>query len=252
LQIDNIQSGYECLLHSRHPGIRKSEERMRPRIGLDMRMVDTIETGLGRYARELARRLPALRPEWDFVLIKRPPLAGVNLGHGLNVKETVVPGYLDHPRNLLAGPQINRLGLDLYHSLHHFLPLGLRIPRVLVTLHDLIWVEHARLTFDTRHAWLMWRVTNLYGLATMRHALAGAHHVIIPRNALGPVISCPRSASPSSITARTTCRRVWEELTAAKPSRPIFSLWETANPTRTCEGCCMRSPWWLPATPTSG
>ena len=74
---------------------------MRPRIGLDMRMVDTIETGLGRYARELARRLPALRPEWDFVLIKRPQMAAVNLGRGLNVRETVVPGYLDHPRNLL-------------------------------------------------------------------------------------------------------------------------------------------------------
>jgi glycosyltransferase involved in cell wall biosynthesis len=151
---------------------------MRPRIGLDVRMVDTIETGLGRYARELARRLPSLRPDWDFVLIKRPQLAGVNLGHGANVTETVVPGYLDHPRNLLAGPRINRLGLDLYHSLHHFLPPGLRIPRVVVTLHDLIWVEHAQLTFDTRHAWLMWRVTNLYGLATMRHALAAAHHII--------------------------------------------------------------------------
>ncbi|MCU0558957.1 MAG: glycosyltransferase family 4 protein [Desulfobacterales bacterium] len=151
---------------------------MRPRIGLDARMVDIIETGLGRYARELARRLPALRPEWDFIVIKRPRLARVQLGEGPNVRETLLPGFLDHPRNLLAGPQLNRLGLDLYHALHHFLPLGLRVPRVVVTLHDLIWQEHARLTFDTPHSWLKWRLTHLYGCATMRHVLAGAHHII--------------------------------------------------------------------------
>ncbi|MBM4320037.1 MAG: glycosyltransferase family 4 protein [Deltaproteobacteria bacterium] len=150
----------------------------RPRIGLDVRMVDTIETGLGRYARELVSRLPALAPDCDFVLIKRPPLAGERLGWAGNVTEAVVPGYLDHPLNLVTGGLINRLRLDLYHSLHHFLPLGLKVPRVVVTLHDLIWVEHARLTFDTRHAWLKWRVTHLYGRATMRHALAGADHVV--------------------------------------------------------------------------
>ncbi len=159
---------------------------MRPRIGLDLRRVDTIETGLGRYARELARHLPTLRPEWDFTLIKRPHLAGVSLGRGPNVTEAAVPGCLDHPRNLVAGPAINHLGLDLYHSLHHFLPPGLRVPRVALTLHDLIWVEHARLTFDTGWAWLLWRVTHLYGLATMRHALERADHVVaISRHSAG-------------------------------------------------------------------
>ncbi len=151
---------------------------MRPRIGLDMRMVDRFETGLGRYARELARHLPALRPEWDFILIKRPLLSGEVLGRAPNVSEVTVSGCLDHPRNLLTGPAINHLGLDVYHSLHHFLPPGLRVPRVALTLHDLIWVEHARLTFDTRCAWLLWRVTHLYGLATMRHALGRADHVV--------------------------------------------------------------------------
>jgi glycosyltransferase involved in cell wall biosynthesis len=141
-------------------------------------MADTVETGLGRYARELVRRLPSLRPEWDFILIQRPQMAGANLGHPLNVRETMVSGYLDHPRNLLAGMRINRIGLDLYHSLHHFLPLGLRVRQVVITLHDLIWVEHPRLTFDTRHDWLKWRMTHLYGKATMQHAMAAAHHVV--------------------------------------------------------------------------
>ena len=151
---------------------------MRPCIGLDMRMVDTDQTGIGRYARELARRLPAICPDWNFLLIKRPQMDGVRLGRGPNVKEAVVPGFLDHPHNLIASPQINRLGLDLYHALHHFLPPGLRVPRVAVTLHDLIWVEHARLTFDQRFAWLLWRVTHLYGRGTMRHALTAADHII--------------------------------------------------------------------------
>lgn len=151
---------------------------MRPRIGLDARMVDSVETGLGRYARELVRRLPSVAPEWDFVVIRRPGPVRFEPSGGANVEERVVAGYIDHPRNLLSAPVINGLGLDLFHSLHHFLPPGLRIPRVVITLHDLIWVEHARLTFDTRHAWFMWRVTHLYGLATMYHALFRADHIV--------------------------------------------------------------------------
>jgi len=151
---------------------------MRLRIGLDVRMVDSIETGLGRYARELVRHLPAVAPQWDFVLIKRPLFARERLAPAANIEEAVIPGYLDHPLNLATGEAINRLGLDLYHSLHHFLPLRLRVPRVVVTLHDLIWVEHAELTFDTQFSWLKWRTTQLFGRGTMRHALERADHVI--------------------------------------------------------------------------
>lgn len=150
---------------------------MRPRIGLDARMVDTRTSGLGRYARELIRRLPALAPGADFVIIKRPVISEP-LSTAPNVTEAVLPGLLDHPANLLSAPGIDRLRLDLYHSLHHFLPPGLRAPRVVMTLHDLIWVEHAELTFSGRWAWPKARANQVYGTATMWHALRRADHII--------------------------------------------------------------------------
>lgn len=150
----------------------------RPRIGLDARMVDLRTSGLGRYARELIRRLPALAPTTDFVIIKRPVMAREALSTAPNVREALVPGLLDHPANLLSAPAIDALGLDLYHSLHHFLPPRLHTPQVVMTLHDLIWVEHAELTFSGRWSWPKARANQVYGTATMWHALKRADHVI--------------------------------------------------------------------------
>lgn len=150
----------------------------RPRIGLDARMVDTQASGLGRYARELVRRLPALAPGADFVVIKRQVMAGERLADAPNATEVVIPGLLDHPANLLSAVPLTTLGLDLYHSLHHFLPPGLRVAHALMTLHDLIWVEHADLTFAGRWAWPKARANQLYGTATMWHALRRADHVV--------------------------------------------------------------------------
>ena len=42
-------------------------------------------------------------------------------------EQVVLPGDLDTPRNLARGRDISRLGLDVYHSLHHFLPPALRV-----------------------------------------------------------------------------------------------------------------------------
>ena len=148
------------------------------RIGLDARMVDTKESGLGRYARELARRLPVIDPADEYVIIKRPCMRDQALSESPNATEVLLDGWLDHPRNLLSGPGIDRLQLDLYHSLHHFLPPALGTARVVMTLHDLIWVEHAQLTFDDRHASFKWRANQVYGTATMWHALRRADHVI--------------------------------------------------------------------------
>lgn len=150
----------------------------RSRIGLDARMVDRSASGLGRYARELVRRLPALAPDADFVVFKRAVLARERLSDAPNVTEVVVPGLLDHPVSLVTAPLIEREALDLYHSLHHFVPPGLVGPRVVMTLHDLIWVEHADLTFAGAWAWPKARANQLYGTATMWHALRRADHVV--------------------------------------------------------------------------
>src|SRR4051812_44431725 len=113
-------------------------------IGLDARMVGRVPSGLGTYAGQLARALVARDRTNSYVVIRGSDSPSP-IATGPNVQEIVLPGDLDTPRNLVRGADISRLGLDVYHSLHHFLPAALRVPRVVLTLHDLIWIEHPAL-----------------------------------------------------------------------------------------------------------
>jgi len=150
---------------------------MIPVIGLDARMVAPTPSGLGTYARELARALVARDPRTIFVVIRRADSPSP-IVEGANVRDAVIASPLDAPGNLLRGGEISRLGLDLYHSLHHFVPLALRVPRVVVTLHDLIWIEHRDLIVDGRFGALNRAATHVYARAAMRLALGRADRVI--------------------------------------------------------------------------
>lgn len=144
------------------------------RIGLDARMVGSVPSGLGTYAVHLSRALVSLDRSNTYVVIRRPDSALLPAAAG-NVEDAVVPGEIDGPRNLLQGRPISRLRLDLYHSLHHFLPLAVHTPRVVVTLHDLIWIEHSRLSRADRAGGI---ANHLFARATMGRALRRADRVI--------------------------------------------------------------------------
>ena len=145
-------------------------------IGLDARMASPVPSGLGTYAIELTRALTRLDAANSFVIIRQrdaPPLATAS-----NVREAVIDGDIDAPVNLMRGPAIRRLGLDVYHSLHHFLPIGLRGPRVVLTLHDLIWIEHRRLIRSGGIAPISRVATQAFARAAMRFALNRADRVV--------------------------------------------------------------------------
>jgi glycosyltransferase involved in cell wall biosynthesis len=79
-------------------------------------------------------------------------------------------------RNLVAGAgAVGRVGADIYHSLFHFLPLGSGLPKTVVTLHDLIAVEHSRLSLDSpaKRWWKSGWVRPL-----LRHTLGKADHIV--------------------------------------------------------------------------
>jgi glycosyltransferase involved in cell wall biosynthesis len=146
-------------------------------IGLDARMAGPVPTGLGTYAAKLARHLPPLDPDNTYVIIRRPGSPGP-LATGANVREAFVEGDLDQPPNLFRGGTLARLGLDLYHSLYDFLPLRIPAERVVLTLHDLIWVEQPRLIHERRFGPITRTATYLYARATMPYAIKHANHVI--------------------------------------------------------------------------
>src|SRR5205823_401808 len=112
------------------------------------------------------RAITTIDRENSFVIIRRPntgpPFAG-----GPRVREVFKAADASTPT--FAG-RISSLGLDLYHSVHHFLPLRLRAPRVVITLHDLIWLEHPELIRSGRLAPATRWVTHRYARAAMAHA----------------------------------------------------------------------------------
>jgi glycosyltransferase involved in cell wall biosynthesis len=150
---------------------------MIPVIGLDARMVRPTPSGLGTYATQLARAIVARDTRHSYIVIRTPDSPGP-IATGPNVRDVVVSSPLDTPGNLLRGRELSELGIDLYHSLHHFLPPGLRVPRVVLTLHDLIWIEHRRLIVDGRFGAINRAVTHFYARAAMRYALRRAHRVV--------------------------------------------------------------------------
>lgn len=140
-------------------------------------MIGAVPTGLGTYAAALVRALASLDTTHTYVVI-RTPHAASPVGAMAHVEEAILGGDLDTPRNLFQGPAISRLKLDLYHSLHHFLPLGLRVPRVVLTLHDLIWLEHPDLIIDGRLGAIHRIATHLFARAAMGRAVRRADHII--------------------------------------------------------------------------
>lgn len=124
------------------------------RIAIDARVITSERDGVGRYARELVPALAAAAPGHDFLVLRHPSnREAIHEGLG-NVREVYVDGtvgrmvdhyLLDHRR--LRAVFDAEGWPDLYHSLFHLYALrfpGRRQPRpaVVVTLHDLIWLDY--------------------------------------------------------------------------------------------------------------
>ncbi|MFQ5769240.1 MAG: glycosyltransferase, partial [bacterium] len=120
------------------------------RICLDVRNIKPVMTGLGRYALNLVKGIAELDSDNEYILLKNPSYEGAIIDRP-NFREELLAGDISSMRSvLLHGAVINRLKPDVYHTLMHCLPFGLHCPKVVLTLHDLIWVDYPRLAFTNR------------------------------------------------------------------------------------------------------
>lgn len=119
------------------------------RVCIDARNVKGVPTGLGRYALNLVRHIARIDRSTDYLLLRHADY-GRPLVRQENFSEVVLSYENSAPRNILLGAlRINELEVDLYHTLFHMIPFGLRVPRLVVTLHDLIWVRHIDLAYHS-------------------------------------------------------------------------------------------------------
>lgn len=108
-----------------------------PRVLLDLRMVQGRLHGIARYALELAGRLPALAPAWEFSALVPPG----GLPDDLGPLQPRVPlhrawaGFLSPLEQPALAAQLTQLKPDLFHATSFSLP-ALWPGRLVATLHD--------------------------------------------------------------------------------------------------------------------
>ena len=145
------------------------------RICIDAREVRNVETGVGRYAFSLVREIARLDPHNDYLLLRRAAYPRPIVVQP-NFTDIAVPFGISTGRNLLGGARIvNPLRADIYHCLFHLLPLGVRAGRIVLTLHDLIWINNPDIAYESR--WRGWMARRFAG-PWIGESVRRAHHVI--------------------------------------------------------------------------
>jgi glycosyltransferase involved in cell wall biosynthesis len=154
------------------------------RIYLDARAV-LGPSGLNRYCEGLIPELARQAPFHQFIVVRLERAGARAFSAAPNVREVAVPGVTGTLPLLLSRARLARVfrlnGLpDLLHSIFHVVPFGIRRSRagprrIVVTLHDLIWIDYARQVEPSIvHAW--WR--RRLGSTAIEHALRVADHVL--------------------------------------------------------------------------
>lgn len=147
---------------------------------VDARNITATPTGVGRYAQALLPRMIAARPEWSWNVLRHAS----NREPMFDARELFVPQPNDGLAHVLRGERVFRGVLprapQLVHSLFHIVPHNFSTawshrPRLVVTVHDFIWVDHPDISQPTWHGAL---ATRQFARHAIPSALRAADRVI--------------------------------------------------------------------------
>ncbi len=147
------------------------------RICIDARGIKSLADGHGRYERELVLALAEIDSDNDYILLLNEKFEGTLVGQP-NFRQIRRPGRHDSISNLRNGASfIDRLGVDLFHSLHQFLPFDIRTPSV-VTLHDVFRLDRPGLVRSGAVGRFITWLEELRDSRAIPYALDRAEHII--------------------------------------------------------------------------
>lgn len=200
------------------------------RLALDCRYIQDHFPGIGRYTYELARHLPALAPESEFLLLTNPGASNTRFAldrimNRDNVRAVPVPASPFLPRQQWAVRRaVSGYGAELYHSPYYLMPYALPCHMV-ATIHDLIPLRFPQSLARPRLA-------PLFNLLTRLCAWRAAH-LIVDSDATRDDLVRER------ISTRDRMTRVHLGVD------PQFSPQPTGEVTRYCEQARLTSPYLL-------
>lgn len=143
------------------------------RLVLDARTIRRSPSGIGRYVAALVARLPALAPQHHFVLWTHPERPDAGHARTPNVSTEVVRAPGDGLGTLMWPARLGSTRGDVTHLPANLLGRGLG-PAV-VTVHDLMWLEHPHWVEGRP---LLRPLRRAYYVAGARHALARAERLL--------------------------------------------------------------------------
>lgn len=154
------------------------------RIYLDARNITAQPAGVARYARCLIPELVRLAPEHEFIVIRHDSNPEPIETDG-RLKEIFVSQPIDDLSNFLIGHRtlrdvFKKAGApDIYHDLFHILPRFARRAvgkaKIILTLHDFVWLDHADASQPT---FLKARTIEAFARVAIPHALEASDFVI--------------------------------------------------------------------------
>jgi glycosyltransferase involved in cell wall biosynthesis len=154
---------------------------MRQKIALDARrMASQSVSGIGHYVHQLASRLPALAPEFEFLLLTDRPLDAdkvpnqcgqVVLGRAFPEGSAQAKAYSPFWMNCLVSRFLTREGVILFHGTNYAMP-ALGRGRYVVTIHDIAFVKMPR-TFSVLHRSYLRSLVSL-GVGRADHIVVGS------------------------------------------------------------------------------
>src|SRR5690349_14347926 len=148
------------------------------RVAIDARYVREKPSGIGVYVQALVDRLPIAAPS-DHFFFWAHPLARRPLSPAPNTSEVTVRPGPNSPLPLLWPRRYAPFDdVDVFHSPHNLLPIGLR-SRTVVTVHDVMAIERP----DLHLQGIERAVKRLYYPQAVWRALRGATRIIVPTQA---------------------------------------------------------------------
>lgn len=155
------------------------------RIYLDARNITDRPAGVGRYALSLIPELVRQGKEHHFVALRHRSNQRPIEVEGENYEELFVDAPIDKATHFLFGHRTLQAAFarggkpDLFHSLFHLLPLRIKADfrslGVVTTIHDFLWLDHAR---ETQPTWSKATSIQLFANAAIPTSLKLSDQVI--------------------------------------------------------------------------